>query len=81
MWTTADIEANHTFTVTRHDRGIAFLARVCSLTIAKFEDLDEATAFVGNLEDFRGDELSIRDENDECHFAAEWDEDLGRYLN
>jgi len=81
MWTPVDNETNHTFTVTRRDRGITYLARACPLTITSFDDLEEAVAFVGNLEDFRGDELSIRDENDECHFAAEWDEDLGRYLN
>lgn len=75
-----DAEKRGPFTVWRDAPECEFLARSIITNIASFDDEDNAIAFIGNCEVYRGDVLSI-EQDGKTLFNAEWAETLGRYLN
>lgn len=87
VWSPMDIaDRNVRYDIIRIAPKSDFLARALPTNLSSFDDVEEAIAVIGNCENYHGIELSICEEdldsgNSACVFSAEWDEELGRYLN
>ncbi|MBR0721803.1 hypothetical protein [Bradyrhizobium manausense] len=69
-----------TYTVWRDAPEDEYLARAIQTNLISFDNYEQAVAFIGNCDAYRGDVLSI-EKDGKTLFDAMWAETIGRYLN